>query len=134
MPIVVVHMRRIGMAWRIAEVPIWLSMRRSAKCLGTMRRSRMTASTWKTSRHLAVGPTPKRKDKHYRQKADNSIHEPLLHRRTLNSIKTIHENGWFATTSAPGRAHDHLSHRDNPDSVEASQSEIRLNLRKQLED
>jgi hypothetical protein len=43
------------------------------------------------NRHLDVALRRKRKDKHYRQKADNSIHESLLHCCTLNSMKALHE-------------------------------------------
>lgn len=77
------------MAESIAEVPIWLRTRRSVKCLGAMRRSSMAAPTRMTATGM-LRPRRKRKDKHYRQKADNSIRESLLHCCTPNSMKTLH--------------------------------------------
>jgi hypothetical protein len=62
----------------------------TVKCLGAMRRSSIAVSTRMTATGM-LRPRRKRKDKHYRQKADNSIHESLLHCCTLNSMKTLHE-------------------------------------------
>lgn len=86
-PMVGINMRRIGVARRILEVPVWCRRcRRAVVWSGTVRRSRMTASALGMLR-----PGRDRKNKHCCQIADNFIHRCPLTVAMQSSMKHIFE-------------------------------------------